>query len=154
MTRKSRIWSLLIFPNPEANSTGKMRSSRIASCMAVIRWSSGMVPFSKNSSINSSLPSATSSTSASCAALASSASSAGIGPSLPLPFPPIVYVWAFIVTRSTTPVRLRSLPIGRNTGTTWRPKALRNDSSARSRSARSRSMRFTTMMRGISISAA
>ena len=51
------------------NSTGKMRSSRMASCSAAIRCSSGMVPFSKYSSISSSLPSATSSTSASCARL-------------------------------------------------------------------------------------
>ena len=48
-------------------------------------------------------------------------------------------------TRSTTPVRLFSLPIGSSMGITLRPKALVSDSSTRSASARSRSMRFTTI---------
>ena len=37
---------------------------------------------------------------------------AGISPSLPLPSPSAAYVYAFIRTRSTTPEKSRSAPIG------------------------------------------
>src|SRR5580700_3382282 len=52
-------------------------------------------------------------------------------------------------TRSTTPLRLFSLPIGSSIGITFRPNALISDSSTRSAFARSRSMRFTTINLGV-----
>ena len=52
-------------------------------------------------------------------------------------------------TRSTTPVKFFSLPIGSSSGITLRPKAFVSDSSTRSASARSRSMRLATITRGI-----
>src|SRR5208282_5379937 len=67
---KSISSSTPIFPSPDVNSTGKSLSSRIASCSAGTRSSSGIVPFSNYFSISSSLPSATSSTSFSCASFA------------------------------------------------------------------------------------
>src|SRR5208337_1446672 len=63
---KSITRSAPMFPSPDANTTGKSLSSRIALCSAGIRSSSGSVPASKNFSINLSSPSATSSTSCSC----------------------------------------------------------------------------------------
>ena len=67
-TMKSIRRSVLMLPRPEANRTGKILSSRMASCKAGIRCSSGIVPLSKNSSISASLPSAIISTSFSWAA--------------------------------------------------------------------------------------
>src|SRR5580698_6488559 len=52
-------------------------------------------------------------------------------------------------TRSTTPLKLFSLPIGSSIGITFLPNALISDSSTRSAFARSRSMRFTTISRGV-----
>src|ERR1044071_1975956 len=68
-----------MLPSPEANRTGKILSSLMASWSAGIKCSSAMVPLSKNSSISSSLPSATISPSFSCASLAVASSSAGYG---------------------------------------------------------------------------
>src|SRR6267154_793182 len=62
-----------MLPRPEAKSTGKILSSLMASCSAGIKCSSAIVPLSKNSSINSSLPSATISTSFSWASFAAAA---------------------------------------------------------------------------------
>src|SRR5580704_1261630 len=56
---------------------------------------------------------------------------------------------AFIWTRSTTPVKFFSLPMGSSKGITARPNAFVSDSSTRSASARSRSMRLATISLGV-----
>ena len=61
-------------------------------------------------------------------------------------------VYAFIATRSTTPLKSLSSPIGSWIGTMARPHDCRSDSSDRSSDARSRSRRLRTTMRGSSSS--
>ena len=111
-------------------------------------WAS--VPFSKNSSIRSSLFSATSSTSFSRQAAAHlldvrrarrpprTCRSGRRGTCPPCSS-----------TRSATPPKPFSSPRGMARGNTARPKAFCSDSMVRPKEARSRSMRFTTMRRGM-----
>ena len=67
---KFRIWSVPMLCRPEAHSTGKdAHFADAAACSPSTMCSTGSVPFSKNSSMQASLPSATISTSASCALL-------------------------------------------------------------------------------------
>ena len=87
---------------------------------------------------------ATASMSLSRAAAAASASSAGTSPTVALPS---LYVCAFIVSRSTTPLKSCSLPMGSCTATTWAPKDSCRRPSAWSKSARSRSSMLQTMTR-------
>ena len=54
---------------------------------------------------------------------------------------------AFSATRSTTPRKLFSSPMGRATGTAARPKDVSIDWRVRSKDAFSRSIRFTTIIR-------
>ena len=61
---------------------------------------------------------------------------------------------AFMSTRSITPSRSCSAPIGISVATTWGPKEALSCSSARKKSARSRSSMFTNSMRAMSSSAA
>jgi len=70
------------------------------------------VPASKNFSMRLSSASATISTSASRPAFTLSVMSAGTAPSVILPEPSVVNVYAFIATRSTTPVKCFSSPMG------------------------------------------
>ena len=112
------------------------------------------VPASKNFSIRLSSASATISISASRAAFALSVMSAGTAPSVILPDPSAANVYAFIATRSTTPVKCFSSPMGNWIGTIARPNDVWRASRVRSRLARSRSVRVSTTMRGSSCASA
>jgi hypothetical protein len=92
--------------------------------------------------------------SASRAAFAVSIMFPGIAPSTGFPLASLANMHAFIATRSTTPAKDFSSPIGSWIGLTVRPNTPRSDSSDRSRLARSRSSRFMTMKRGTPNSAA
>ena len=87
---------------------------------------------------------ATASMSLSRAAAAASERSPGMSPTVALPS---LYVCAFIVSRSTTPLKACSLPIGSCTATTCAPNDSWSSSSAWSKSARSRSSMLQTIMR-------
>ena len=87
---------------------------------------------------------ATASMSLSRAAAAASASSAGMSPTVALPS---LYVCAFMVSRSTTPLNSCSLPMGSCTATTWAPKDSCRRPRAWSKSARSRSSMLQTITR-------
>ena len=85
--------------------------------------------------------------SASRAAPASSASSDGTSPA-DIVRPSASKVSAFMATRSTTPRKSFSSPMGSWMGTTVRPRASCSDSSERDRLARSRSRRLSTTTQG------
>ena len=138
----------------EAQRTGKSLLWAIPRRSPAVTSSLVSVPSSKNRSMSASSASAISSTSASRAACASAACSAGISPAVIAPLPSVLNVNPFIETRSMTPRKSRSCPIGMLIGTTVRPNVLRSDSSERSRLARSRSNRLTTIRRGTAISSA
>ena len=101
-----------IFASPDVQTSGNtfaalrraLRPASSSSCVSV--------PASKNFSISCSSASATISMRASRAAVAASASSAGTAPSVIFPELSPANVYAFIVTRSTTPLKSRSSPIG------------------------------------------
>ena len=74
--------------------------------------------------------------------------SAGMSPSVIAPLPLSANVNARIRTRSTTPLKFLSSPIGSWIGMISRAQSRCSDSSERSRLARSRSSRPSTTMRG------
>ncbi len=137
-----------IFLSPDVQKTGKIFPARTPRLRPALSSSWVSVPASKNFSISASSASATISMSASRAALACSATVSGTAPSVIFPDSSPANVYAFIPTRSTTPVNPCSTPMGICTGTQFRPSTERMDSRARSRLARSRSSRLSAMSRG------
>ena len=71
-----------------------------------------------------------------------------------LPEPSVAYFHAFIDTRSMTPAKSFSSPIGSWMGTTFLPNFFCSASSVRENEARSRSILLMTMSRGSSNSSA
>ncbi len=137
-----------IAARPEVHSSGATfpESTALRSPSSSSSWVS--VPASKKRSISASSASATISISCSRAVPATSLSSKGTGPSVALPLPSDAYVHAFMPTRSMTPPKPRSSPMGNCTGMIVRLKASRTEASVRSRLERSRSRRLTTTSRG------
>src|SRR5262245_43801997 len=133
---------------PAVHTSGNTLALSVAFFSPVTSSSCVSVPASKNFSISCSSASATISISASRAALARSVISPGTAPSVILPEPSVAKVYAFIATRSTTPLKLLSSPRGSWIGTIARPQVSRSDSSERSSEARSRSRRLSTTIRG------
>ena len=143
-----------MFCRPEVHTSGTIVAARVAVARPLVNSSWVSVPASKNFSINDSSASATISISASRADCAASLRPAGISPSVILPDASPANEYAFIDTRSTTPVKFFSSPSGSWIGTIVRPSVCRSDSSTRSSEARSRSSRFTATMRGSASSSA
>ena len=108
--------------------------------------SSGSVPCSRYSSIRSSSDSATASISFSRAGSAIAWISSGQVDSSAIG--PLGYRSAFSCSRSATPLKSCSCPIGSSKGATWLPKDDTSWSSVAWKSARSRSSLFTKMARG------
>jgi hypothetical protein len=94
----------------DAQTTGKIRPAPMPRFSPESSSSCVSVPASKNFSMSASSASATISMSASRAVAAARSRLAGTGASFTLPLPSVVE--AFIETRSTTPVKLFSSPIG------------------------------------------
>ena len=119
------------------------------------RCSSGIVPFSKNSSMSASLPSAMISTIFSCRPWRRLQVLAGIGISRPLPFPPMSYsvgLHADEVDDTLEVLFACRSATGPESRRVRRPRC--TECSMRSTSARSRSMRPPMNTRGISYSSA
>ena len=98
--------------SPEAQRTGNSRALRTPRARPAASSSCVSVPASKNFSMRLSSASATISISASRAAFASPAIASGTGPSVILPDSSVANVYAFIATRSTTPRKAFSSPMG------------------------------------------
>ncbi len=96
----------------DVQSTGNTLRARTARRSPATSSSCVSVPVSKNFSISASSASATISTSASRAAWALSFRPAGMSPSVALPLPSPAKVTAFRPTRSTTPWKAFSSPMG------------------------------------------
>ena len=134
--------------SPDVQTSGKSRPATVAARNPETSCSCVSVPSAKKVSIKVSSASATISISCSRAIFASSAIAAGTSPSVILPLLSAANVTAFIRTRSTTPVKFRSSPIGSWIGTISRAQSRCSDSRVRSRLARSRSSRLTATIRG------
>ena len=142
------------FSTADVQTSGKIFAAAVADRRPVTSSSSVSVPASKNFSISFSSFSATISTSASRAASTAPAMAAGTAPSVNAPLSSVLNVNAFFVTRSTTPLKFLSSPIGIWIGTMLRVNVSRSAESDRSRLARSRSIRLRTTMRGSDSSSA
>ncbi len=106
---------------PDTQKTGNSLAIRIARARPAVSSSCVSEPASKNFSISASSASATISVSVSRALAAAADNASGSGPSVILPDSSPANVYAFIATRSTTPLKSLSLPIGSWTGTQPRP---------------------------------
>ena len=114
--------------SPDVQTSGKSRPATVAARSPETSCSCVSVPSAKKVSISVSSASATISISCSRAIFASSASAAGTSPSVILPLPSAANVSAFMRTRSTTPVKFRSSPIGSWIGTISRAQSRCSDS--------------------------
>ena len=101
-----------MFAVAEVSTSGKMRAAATPRLSPATRSSWLSVPASKNFSISASSASATISINASRAASAVPTMSPGIDPSTGLPLASLAKVSDFIATRSTTPRKFFSSPIG------------------------------------------
>ncbi len=133
---------------PDAQRTGKSVPARTVRASPWSSSSCDSVPVSKNRAISVSSVSATVSIRASRAAAAAGDEVVGTGPVVQAPEPSVANVCACRVSRSITPVKARSSPMGIWTGTQLRDSVARTASTVRSRLPRSRSSRWHTMIRG------
>ena len=148
--RSSRAWTPTDF-DAVAHTTGMSLPAEIPARSAFSISGSPSDPSSRYFASRSSSVSAAASTSFSRYSLARSESSAGISPSAGL-LP--ASVTAFILTRSTYPLKPDSSPMGRCSATSRPLSLFPRDSKVRKKSARSRSRRLTTTTRGRSNSVA